>query len=132
MTTTPEAARAALASAHAWMLPDEIAAHALDLAAALAEADQALALTVDNLSRTRNLAESLRGVVAYIADTLNAAAEADKAGNAGAAGALIGLAMQAATTMRTDTPFPEVGRYAPLAEIWPAAFSPAVECGTLH
>ena len=132
MTTTPEAARAALSAAHLRMLPAEIADHALSLAEALASADNALAVTVDTMSRTRDLAEALRAAVAFIGEALLNAARAGEAGNAVAAGEHLALAMRAATAMNTASPFPPVEPYAPLAVVWPAAFSPTQEAGTLH
>lgn len=132
MNTPSEAARAALSDAHLRMLPTEIAAHALDLAAALTDADEALAVTVDTMSRTRDLAEALRAAVSFVADALVSAARAGEAGNAVVAGEHLALAMRAATAMNTASPFPPVEPYAPLAVVWPAAFSPAQDVGTIQ
>lgn len=132
MTTTPEAARAALSDAHLRMLPTEIAAHSLDLAAALADADSALVQTVDQIAGLHRLAENYRTGFVALAETLEKVVASAIAGDTQTAGHHLGIAVATTAEVRQLPPLADAPTYAPISETWPQAFSPAVEVGTIH
>ena len=132
MTPHTEPARAALSDAHARMLPTEIAAHALDLATALADADHALVKAVEHSTSLYAYANMLRGLLEALAKTLENVVAAAIAGDNNTAGTQLGLAVSVTSDARGIPPLAEAPTYAPLAETWPNAFSPAAEVGTIH
>ena len=131
-TMTPQDAKATLSAAHSGMLDVEIAGHALDMAGALAEMDEALASLHLRLGEMRDYAEANRQRIIDVCAFLERADALFTLGKTDDALALIKALATLTAAARTVDPLPEIVEYPGLVTMWPGAFNPEQLTGTLQ
>lgn len=129
---TPQDAKATLSAAHSGMLDVEIAGHALDMAGALAEMDEALASLHLRLGEMRDYAEANRQRIIDVCAFLERADALFTLGKTDDALALIKALATLTAAARTVDPLPEIVEYPGLVTMWPGAFNPEQLTGTLQ
>ena len=129
---TPQDAKATLSAAHSGMLDVEIAGHALDMAGALAEMDEALASLHLRLGEMRDYAEANRQRIIDVCAFLERADALFTLGKTDDALALIKALATLTAAARTVDPLPEIVEYPGLVPMWPGAFNPEQLTGTLQ